>query len=172
VLIVLAYESKISKLGQNTMLTLLEKQLLNDYQQGMPLVSKPYLAIAEDINNKGFNVTEQKIIDTLSQLKKKGLISRIGPVFQPKIVGGSTLAAIAVPTERIQEVASIINSYSQVNHNYQREHRFNLWFVVTASNQNEVEHVLQQIEQKTGLTVMNLPMEQDYHIDLGFPLWC
>jgi len=85
---------------------------------------------------------------------------------------GSTLAAIAVPDERIKEVAQIVNNFSQVNHNYKREHHFNLWFVVTASSQQEVENILQEIEQQTGLSVMNLPMEQDYHIDLGFPLWC
>ncbi len=154
------------------MLTQLEKQLLNDYQHGMPLVSEPYAEIAREINLKGLSVTEQEVIDSLSSLKERGMISRIGPVFQPKRVGGSTLAAIAVPTERIIEVADIVSSFSQVNHNYEREHQFNLWFVVTASSQTEVEQVLEEIEQLTGLSVMNLPMEQDYHIDLGFPLWC
>lgn len=154
------------------MLTQLEKQLLNDYQQGIPMVSEPYSEIAKEINIKGFSVTEQEIIDSFSSLKERGMISRVGPVFQPKSVGGSTLAAIAVPAERMIEVADIVSSFSQVNHNYEREHEFNLWFVVTASSQNEVEQVLTEIEQQTGLSVMNLPMEQDYHIDLGFPLWC
>lgn len=154
------------------MLSQLEKQLLNDYQQGMPLVSEPYAEIAREINLKGFSVTEQDIIETLSSLKEKGMISRVGPVFQPKRVGSSTLAAIAVPAERMDEVAKIVSSFSQVNHNYEREHEFNLWFVVTASSQQEVEQVLEEMEQQSGLSVMNLPMEQDYHIDLGFPLWC
>jgi len=154
------------------MLTQLDKQLLNDYQQGIPLVSEPYAEIAREINLKGFSVTEQDIIERFSSLKEKGMISRVGPVFQPKSVGGSTLAAIAVPEARMNEVADIVSSFSQVNHNYEREHQFNLWFVVTASSQKEVEQVLQEIEHKTDLSVMNLPMEQDYHIDLGFPLWC
>ncbi len=154
------------------MLTHLEKQLLNDYQQGIPLVSEPYSEIAREISLKGFSVSEQEIIKTLSSLKKRGLISRVGPVFRPKAVGSSTLAAIAVPESRLVEVANIVSGFSQVNHNYEREHQFNLWFVVTAGTQIEVEQVLQNIEQKTGLSVMNLPMEQDYHINLGFPLWC
>lgn len=154
------------------MLTQLEKQLLNDYQQGMPMVSEPYREMARELNLKGFAVTEEDVIKCLSELKEKGMISRIGPVFKPKSVGGSTLAALAVPPERMDEVAQIVNSFSQVNHNYEREHRFNLWFVVTASSQNEVLQVLDDIEKKTGLSVLNLPMENDYHIDLGFPLWC
>ena len=154
------------------MLTELEKQLLNDYQQGMPLVSEPYSVIAQELNLKGFSVSEYDIIDSLKSLKDRGMVSRVGPVFKPQKVGGSTLAAIAVPDERMEEVAHIVNTFSQVNHNYKREHRFNLWFVITASSQEEVESVLAEIEQQTGLSVMNLPMEQDYHIDLGFPLWC
>jgi len=154
------------------MLTQLEKQLLNDYQQGIPLVTEPYAEIAREMNNKGFSVTAKEVISSLALLKEKGMISRVGPVFRPKSVGGSTLAAIAVPPERMDEVAQIVNSFSQVNHNYEREHRFNLWFVVTASSQNEVLRVLDEIEQQTRLSVLNLPMEQDYHIDLGFPLWC
>lgn len=148
-----------------------EKQLLNDYQQGMPLTSEPYAEMAKELCQKGFSVNEQDVIDSLSSLQKRGMVTRVGPVFKPQKVGGSTLAAIAVPDERMIEVAEIVSQFSQVNHNYQREHRFNLWFVVTASSQQEVEEVLQEIEQQTGLTVMNLPMEQDYHIDLGFPLW-
>ena len=149
-----------------------EKQLLNDYQQGMPLTSEPYAEMAKELCQKGFSVNEKDVIESLSSLQKRGMVTRVGPVFKPQKVGGSTLAAIAVPDERMVEVAAIVSQFSQVNHNYQREHRFNLWFVVTASSQQEVEEVLKEIEQQTGLAVMNLPMEQDYHIDLGFPLWC
>ncbi|MCU7835578.1 MAG: Lrp/AsnC family transcriptional regulator [gamma proteobacterium symbiont of Taylorina sp.] len=152
------------------MLTPLEKCLLNDYQQGIPLVSKPYAEMAKELTRKGFSVTSSEVIDCLSELKEKGLISRVGPVFKPKTVGGSTLAALAVPVERMEEVAQIVNSFSQVNHNYEREHHYNLWFVVTASSQDDVLLVLDQIEQQTNLKVLNLPMENDYHINLGFPL--
>ncbi|WP_246540233.1 Lrp/AsnC family transcriptional regulator [sulfur-oxidizing endosymbiont of Gigantopelta aegis] len=154
------------------MLTLLEKQLLNDYQQGIPLVSEPYAVIATEMQAKGFSVTTDEIITRFSALKARGMISRIGPVFRPKRVGGSTLAAMAVPEARMDEVANIVSSFTEVNHNYEREHDFNLWFVVTASSQQEVEQTLDKIAQQTGLSVMNLPMESDYHIDLGFPLWC
>lgn len=154
------------------MLTKFEKQLLNDYQQGMPMVSEPYSEMARELNQKGFSVSENDVIDSLKSLQERGMVSRVGAVFKPQRVGSSTLAAIAVPDERMEEVAQIVNHFSQVNHNYKREHHFNLWFVVTASSQQEVENVLQKIEQQTGLSVMNLPMEQDYHIDLGFPLWC
>lgn len=154
------------------MLTQLEKQLLNNYQQGMPLVAEPYAEIARELNLQGFSVTEQDVINCLASLQKRGMISRVGAVIKPHRVGASTLAAMAVPEGRINEVAQLVNSFSQVNHNYEREHRFNLWFVVTGSSQARVAQVLDSIERQTGLAVLDLPMEADYHIDLGFPLFC
>lgn len=153
-------------------LTQLEKLLLNEYQQGMPISATPYADIALQLNNKGIEATEQTIINCFSDLQERGLVSRVGAVLKPQKVGSSTLAAVAAPEHRIKEVADIISSYSEVNHNYQREHNFNIWFVVTAQTQQQVLQVIEEIEQKTSLSVLNLPMEEDFHIDLGFPLWC
>jgi DNA-binding Lrp family transcriptional regulator len=91
-------------------------------------------------------------------------------VFAPNRVGVSTLAAMAVPDERLDEVAAFINTYPEVNHNYEREHRFNLWFVLTSANTSRLDDILRQIEATTGLPLMSLPLLDEYHIDLGFPL--
>lgn len=143
----------------------LEKYLLNDFQHGFPLVSRPFQAIAEKLGT-----TEEIIIDSLSQLQEQGFVSRVGAVFRANSIGASTLAAMAVPEERLEEVAEMINGYSEVNHNYQREHHFNLWFVLTASDEQVLNAVLDDIEQRSGIPVMYLPMLEDYHIDLGFDL--
>jgi len=78
---------------------------------------------------------------------------------------------MAVPAERLHGVAKLVSSYAQVNHNYEREHEFNLWFVVTASDAQEVADVLSDVRRRTGLPVMDLPLTEAFHIDLGFPLW-
>ena len=98
-------------------------------------------------------------------------MSRVGPVFRPKRLGASTLAAMAVPRERLQSVAELVSRYDEVNHNYEREHAFNLWFVVTAKDEQAVADVLADVRRRTGLTVMDLPLMEAFHIDLGFPLW-
>ena len=77
---------------------------------------------------------------------------------------------MSVPEQEIEAIAKKINAYSEVNHNYKREHHFNLWFVLTASNEHELNAVLDDIEQETGYPVMYLPMIEDFHIDLGFDL--
>ena len=145
----------------------LEKRLLNDYQRDFPLTSRPYACIADQLG-----ISEQLVLTTLHGLKARGVISRLGPVFKPKRVGASTLAAMAVPEERLDEVARIVSRYNEVNHNYEREDVFNLWFVITASEERRITEVLEEIRQATGLQILDLPMEESYHIDLGFPLWC
>jgi DNA-binding Lrp family transcriptional regulator len=85
-------------------------------------------------------------------------------------IGVSTLAAISVPADKLEYYASIINRFSQVNHNYQREHAMNLWFVLTAADQTELDATITEIEQQTAHTVLVLPMLKEYHIDLGFNL--
>jgi len=148
-------------------LSTLEKRLLNEYQKGFPLSTTPYADIAEELGT-----SEALVLTILQRLKEQGFVSRVGPVLKPKRLGTSTLAAISVPADRLQQAADIISSYEEVNHNYEREHAFNLWFVVTAREQNRLEEVLNDIQARTGCKVMSLPLEQQYHIDLGFPLWC
>lgn len=143
----------------------LERRLLDGYQHGLPLESRPFARIAAE-----FGVTEQEVIDSLVRLRQGGVISRVGPVLRPHRVGVSTLAAMAVPPARLDEIAELVTALPEVNHNYAREHLFNLWFVVTASDPVHLRTVLDAIAEGTGLEVMELPMVEEYFIDLGFEL--
>ncbi len=146
-------------------LSMLERRLLNDFQHDFPLTATPYADIAARLG-----VTEQEVIDTLQKLQEQGAISRVGAVFRPNRVGVSTLAAMAVAPERLDEVAQLVNGYAEVNHNYEREHEFNLWFVATARDTLHLKTVLHEIEVRSGIKVLYLPLVEDYHIDLGFDL--
>jgi DNA-binding Lrp family transcriptional regulator len=158
---------KLSLLDTPHSLSALEKCLLNEYQRGFPLCEQPYAEIARQLE-----VTEADVLATLVSLQQRGLISRVGPVFAPRRAGSSTLAALAVPEQELEAVAAIVSGFSEVNHNYQREHAWNLWFVVTAPDATRVGQVLAEIEAATGLPVLDLPLERSFYIDLGFPLWC
>jgi DNA-binding Lrp family transcriptional regulator len=145
----------------------LDRRLLDAYQRAFPLSPRPFACIARELG-----LTEAQVIERYRRLQAQGYVTRIGPVFRPRRVGASTLAALAVPPERLEAVARLVSAYDEVNHNYERDHHFNLWFVVTAPDEARLRAVLEEIEARTGLPVLDLPMEQDYHIDLGFPLWC
>ena len=144
-----------------------ELKLLDDYQRDFPLVPRPYRAIAE-----ATGLGEAEVIKTYARLKDDGALSRIGAVVTPNTAGVSTLAAIAVPPDRLGEVAGMVSAQAEINHNYEREHAFNLWFVVTAADARAVRKVLRRIERMTGLAILDLPLVRSYHIDLGFPLVC
>lgn len=146
-------------------LTELQKRLLNDFQRDLPLSPTPFQDLAETLG-----VTEGEVLSNLRELAHGQLVSRVGPVFAPRRVGASTLAALAVPEDRLEEVAAQISVRPEVNHNYEREHRYNLWFVLTAADGERLDAVIAAIEADTGLPVLALPLLEDFHIDLGFPL--
>ena len=147
------------------MLTSLHKSLLNDFQRDFPLSPRPY----QDIAN-ALGVSEDDVLSALTELNDNNFISRIGPIIPPNHIGVSTLVAMAVPEQQLQAVANKISAYPEVNHNYEREHTFNLWFVAIASDAEHLQDVLNAIEQETGYKTMSVPLLDDFFIDLGFKL--
>ena len=140
-------------------------ELLNQIQSDFPLDSHPFATIAQQVG-----MTEEAVIQRLQTLENDGAISRFGAVFTPNVAGASTLVALAVPGEYIEQTAELINAMPGVNHNYLREHHYNLWFVITGRNRAELDDRLAQIQQQAAYPLLDLPMEQPYHIDLGFAL--
>ena len=147
------------------MLTAMHKQLLNDYQQDFPLSPTPYQDIASSLG-----VTEEDVLLAFSELANEQFISRIGSIIAPNHIGVSTLVAMAVPGEQLQSVADIVSRYPEVNHNYERENRFNLWFVMIAKDDEHLQSVIAAIESESGFNAMQLPLLADYFINLGFEM--
>jgi len=143
----------------------LEFRLLNEFQRDFPLCPAPFAELAVRLG-----VGEKLVLAELERLRREGKISRVGAVFAPKRIGASTLAAMAVPPERLAAVAATVNRFPEVNHNYEREHRYNLWFVVTAASEGRLQATLGAIEKAAGYALLSLPLLEEFHIDLGFPL--
>jgi DNA-binding Lrp family transcriptional regulator len=144
----------------------LELRLLNDFQRDFPLTPRPYAAIAARLN-----VHERVVLAELEQLIAGGKVSRVGATFAPGCIGAATLAAMSVPRERLRQVAELVNAYPEVNHNYEREHHYNLWFVITGPNERRIDGVVNAIERAARCgRVLSLSMVEPYHVDLGFDL--
>lgn len=139
-------------------------RLLNDYQRNFPLVPAPFAHIAAEVG-----MTEAGVLASYRDGLASGTISRIGAVFSSHL-GAGTLAAMCVPARRLEEVAALVSAEPAVNHNYEREHAFNLWFVVTAPTPAQRDATIARLERDTGCTTIALPMEEAFHIDLGFDL--
>lgn len=146
-------------------MTDLEFHLLNNFQRDFPLAPAPFGVVAGRLG-----VSEAEVLEKLIHLQACGKVSRVGAVFRPHSIGSSTLAALAVPAEKLDEAAQLVSSYVEVNHNYEREHHYSLWFVVTAASEARILEVLGEIERRTGYQPLHLPMLEGFHIDLGFDL--
>ncbi|MBB3190355.1 AsnC family transcriptional regulator [Halomonas cerina] len=143
----------------------LDRRLIDSYQRGLPVCTRPFHTVAERLGT-----SEAEVIARLERLQSLGVLSRVGPVFDHTRAGASLLAAVAVPESERDAFAALINAAPGVNHNYAREHDYNLWFVMTAPDAPELEARLETLEVRLGVPVLRLPMLEGFHIDLSFPI--
>jgi DNA-binding Lrp family transcriptional regulator len=143
----------------------IEARLLNEFQRDFPLVREPFALIAHRL---GLGAGD--VMATLAARIDDGTVSRVGAVFRPGAIGVSTLAAMSVPAEDLDRVADCVSARPEVNHNYEREHALNLWFVAAAPDRLRLDAALAAIARDTGIAPISLPLVDDYAIDLGFDL--
>ncbi|MGM0569972.1 AsnC family transcriptional regulator [Marinobacter sp.] len=142
-----------------------DRQLIDFYQRDLPVCERPFRDISRQLG-----ITEDEVIGRLQSLQDRQVLSRVGPVFEHSRAGASLLAAVAAPEQQLDLVAARINRAPGVNHNYAREHTYNLWFVMTAPDEAVLEDRLDELEQQLRLPMLRLPMVEGYHIDLGFDI--
>ena len=143
----------------------LDRRLLDEFQRDLPLVPRPFAEMAAVLA-----VSEAEVLARLNALQAAGTIARVGATVRPNTAGASTLAALAVPEARVDEVAALVGAEPGVNHSYLREDVWNLWFVATAPDAGGLAASLERIEARTGLSVLDLPLLRAFNIDLGFRL--
>jgi DNA-binding Lrp family transcriptional regulator len=143
--------------------------ILNALQDDLPLVFRPWKAIADRLN-----ISETEMIDRMKNLEESGIIRGISPVLESRSLGlhAATLVALHVPEERLDEIAAVISSYAEVSHNFQRDHYYSLWFTIAAQNEEGIQRVLHEILQQTGIPaadVLDLPTTKKIKINVRFP---
>ena len=142
--------------------------ILNALQDDLPLVSRPWKAIADRLG-----IAETEMISRMKTLKDTGIIRGISPVLESRSLGlhAATLVALHVPEQRLDEIATVISSYAEVSHNFERDHYYSLWFTITAQNEESIHSVLDEILERTGIPasdVLNLPTTKKIKIDVRF----
>lgn len=142
-----------------------DARLIDGFQSGFPVEPHPFRSVGETLGT-----TEADALRRVRDLRDAGIFRRFGAVLNPPVIGSSTLAAVQAPPDRVEDVAAVIDGYRQVNHNYRRDHEWNLWFVVTAGSKERRNAILAEIEERTRCTVLAVPMLTDYYIDLEFPV--
>lgn len=148
------------------MLDKTDQSILNILQNSFPLTLRPYQDIAIQLA-----ITEDEVLKRIGRMKAEGLIRRIGGIMDSGQMGFySTLCATAVPVERIDEVAAIINENSGVTHNYLREHHYNIWFTITCSSRTEAQRQIKGLEEAAGCRIISMPTRKVYKIKVSFDM--
>ncbi len=136
--------------------------LINRLQGGFPLGPQPFAQAATALG-----CDQDVLIATLAELLNQGWLTRFGPLFNAERMGGGlVLAAMAVPDEMFDGVASRVNRFPEVAHNYRRDHRLNLWFVLATDSPAAIDETLHRIEAAAGLPVYSFPKEREFYLGL------
>lgn len=140
----------------------LDRAIINGLQGGFPICDQPFAKVASRLHT-----TEQELIHRIDRLLKQGVLSRFGPMYHAERLGGSlSLAAMKIPAEDFERVAEIVNARAEVAHNYQRDHLFNMWFVLATETPQAHAEALRKIEQETGYPVYDMPKIREYFVGL------
>ena len=138
------------------------RAIVNGLQGGFPLCPRPFAVAA-----RALGLEERALMETIGQLLAEGTLSRFGPMFDAERLGGAfTLCAMSVPAADFERAAALVNAHPEVAHNYEREHRYNMWFVVAAASPHETRRVISAIGAQTGHPVLELPREAEYFLEL------
>ena len=140
----------------------LDRAIVNALQDGFPLSARPFLDAANALDT-----TEEELISRIRRMLDEGTLSRFGPLYDVERGGGAfMLAALQVPAAEFDRVATIVNRHPEVAHNYQREHRLNMWFVIATEKPEDIATVVAAIERETGLAVLDFPKRREYFVGL------
>lgn len=142
----------------------IDRRIVDVLQDGFPVCERPYRAVAE-----GLGLDESELLARLQRLLDDKVLSRFGPMYHAERLGGGlTLAAMAVAEEDFERVAERVNAFPEVAHNYARDHRLNLWFVLATETPEAIAATIRAIERDTGHRVYNMPKIEEYYVGLRF----
>lgn len=121
------------------MLDDLDFQLLAQLGDGLPICSRPYLKIAENLG-----IDEAKVIERLSTLQNKKMIKRFGVIVKHATLGynANAMCVWHIPEEKIDEIAKYLLQFSFVTLCYQRptlpEWNYNLYCMIHGKDRKTV----------------------------------
>lgn len=140
-----------------------EKGILEEIQQDIPLVERPFLQIGARLG-----LDESHVLSTIGGLINLGLIRDISAIYNAKgLKYKSTLVALSTDTP--DETAEVINSLPGVSHNYYREHHFNIWFTLTIPEDQDFDNVINSCLENTNYSSYRLlPSIKTFKIGVNF----
>ena len=130
-----------------------EKQLVRALDQNLPLVEKPFAAVAEQIGQ-----SEEWVLATLNDWKEQGVLRRIGAILYHREAGFKANAMCVWPVDKneIPDAGRRIAARPEVTHCYQRPRLdafpFDLYAMIHTGSWDETEALFQEISECCGLS--------------------
>ena len=125
----------------------IDLQIMRATQAGLPLVSQPYHAVAEQLN-----LPVETVMARFEAMQENGVIRRIGAVPNHYKLGYkfNGMTVWNVPDEKIDELGEKIGKLPFVSHCYHRprhlpDWHYNLFAMVHGKSEADVNHQIQQI---------------------------
>jgi DNA-binding Lrp family transcriptional regulator len=129
-----------------------DRRLIVATQGGLPRVSRPYQAIADQMG-----IPAEEVLRRLQRMLDGGVIRRIGAVPNHYAIGytANGMSVWDVDDDRIDELGARVGALGYVTHCYRRPRRlpdwpYNLFAMVHSSNRDEVMARVTEIEALLG----------------------
>ncbi len=139
------------------MIELIDRQLIDILQQGLPLVSRPYCLIGSQLN-----LPEDEVLTRLASLKERGLISRLGVIVNHRQLGykANAMVVFDVPDQQIDQIGEHLSQFEFVNLCYQRPRYaelwpYNLYCMIHGKSKQKVLEQLDELIDSCGLKQIN-----------------
>ena len=139
------------------MLTELEKRVISQIQENIPVTRQPYLEMA-----KKLGVPEEKLLEILQKLCDSGVIRRFGATLRHQKSGYAANAMVAwqVDEDRIDAVGEAMASFRQVSHCYRRNPTdswpYNLYTMIHAKDEASCRETARIMSNETGIETYSL----------------
>jgi len=118
----------------------IDRRLLAAIQNGLPLVARPYAAIARTLG-----LPENEVIDRLRALRESGVVRRFGIIVRHHEVGYGANAMVVwdVPDEQVATLGHCLAGFDFINLCYHRPRRpprwrYNLYCMIHGRDRAEV----------------------------------
>ncbi|MCK5849079.1 MAG: Lrp/AsnC family transcriptional regulator [Caldisericia bacterium] len=124
-----------------------EIALLEFLQKDIPICSRPYKLLAEELD-----ISEVEVLEIIESFKKRRVIKRIGAILYHRNVGYTSNAMVAwnIETNNIDIVGDLFSKYTQVSHCYYRNSfpsfNYSIFTMIHAMSENQLNELINQLE--------------------------
>jgi DNA-binding Lrp family transcriptional regulator len=129
-----------------------ERDLLAAIEDGLPIVARPYRAVAERIDRD-----EEDVLDRLSRLAAAGVVSRFGCIVRHRALGytANAMAVWDVDADVVDQIGQRFARHAKVTLCYRRPRRlpdwpYNLFCMVHAKTERDASVAVDDLKIAAG----------------------